>query len=141
MNKTTTKSLYRYSGLILIISTIWAIIFPISIGIYSAIFNGIFGFGIFFIWSQSNFYKFSEKLEKYHPDIFLKNTLWYGSFKSNRLYAMSLFTESSIYKKLQPKELHAAYRISMLSYMLALFHFLMTIVIAVGLIYWNYYME
>ena len=141
MSKTTTKSLYRYSGLILIISSIWAISFPISIGIYSAIFNGIFGFGVFFIWSQSNFYKFSEKLEKYHPNIFRKNTLWYGPFKNKRLYSLSLLTESSTYRKLQPEELQEAYRISMLSYKLVIFHFLMIIVFAVGLIFWNYYIE
>ena len=140
MSKTTTKSLYLYSGLILSISTIWAISFPISIAIYSAIFNGVFGFAVFFIWFQSNFYKFSEKLEKYYPDIFLKNTLWYGPFKNKRLYAMSLLTESSTYKKLQPKELQESYIISMLSYMLTVFHFLMIIVYAVGLMYWNYYM-
>jgi hypothetical protein len=104
---------------------------------YGSVFFMLTGFPVNFIILQVNFNNFSKLLKHYHPDLFSKNTTWQGPFKGNKLSIFFIFSKSELLKNVQPTELRHIYQLTLTSFRLVIFNFLMIIPIAIGLIYWN----
>ena len=135
--KSQEKRLYFYSGTILLITIFWTYGLQAPNANYGPVFYMLTGFPVNFIILQINFNSFSKLLKLHHPDLFSKNTKWYGPFKGNRLSIFFIFNKSELFKTIKPTELYDLYRLNLASFRLVIFNFLMIIPIAIGMIYWN----
>ncbi|MFD0990882.1 hypothetical protein ACFQ1R_12305 [Mariniflexile jejuense] len=131
----TEKIITIYFYLILIIGIIWTFFGSDELDNYGPVFFMIFGFPVFAVIYQKQFYSFSNMLKQERPDIFEKNVLNYSVLKGDVISGWSVFNNKKEFKEIEPLKLNRKYKLTMKAFNFCLLSFFLSILISIVLIY------